>query len=65
MLSICLALPKVSSKGTLIFLESSSIIGIHSITLLVRLLVCLEEDIVSTNIIPIYYIRVFKVLYTY
>ena len=65
MLSICLAPPKVSSKGTLISLRGDGIIGIRPITLPIGLAVRLEEDIVSTNIIPIYYIRVFKVLCTY
>ena len=65
MLSIYLAPPKVSSKGTLISLGGNGIIGIRPMTLPIRLVVRLEEDIVSTNIIPIYYIRVFKVLRTY
>jgi len=64
-LSICLAPPKVSSRGTLISLGSDGIIGIRSVTLLVGLLVRWEEDIMLANIIPICYIRVFKVLCTY
>ena len=65
MLSIYLAPPKVSSKGTLISLGGNSIIGIRLVTLPIGLVVRLEEDIVSTNIILVYYIRVFKVLCTY
>ena len=64
-MSICLAPPKVSSKGTLISLGGNGIIGIRPITLPIGLVVCLEEDIVLTNIILVYYIRVFKVLHTY
>ena len=64
-MSIYLAPPKASSRGTLISLGGNSIIGARPTILLVKLVVRLEEDIVLTNIIPIYYIRVFKVLYTY
>ena len=61
MLSIYLAPPKVSSKGTLISLGGDGIIGIHPIILPIGLIVRLEEDIVSTNIILICYISITEI----